>query len=37
MQRKIPILPKETIEKFLTPLEQKIYYLLLETQEREET
>lgn len=37
MQRKIPCLPEEVVEKFLNPLEQKIYYMLLEAQKKKES
>lgn len=34
--RKIPHLPKETVERFLNPLEKEIYYMLLGAQEKKE-
>jgi len=36
MERKLPVLSKEVVEKFLNPLEQQIYYMLLEAQEKKE-
>ena len=36
MEGRIPVLPKEVVEEFLSPLEQKIYYMLLEIQKRKE-
>jgi hypothetical protein len=34
MERKLPILSKEVVEKFLNPLEREIYYLLLAQEDK---